>query len=170
MQLHELILEAKQLAEEPKPLSFKLGELKPIMSKETVDLHYNTLTKNYFRKYAESKDSFQKAGAVLHDIWWENLTAKKTKPGAKTLKLVKNIEKFKEQFESKATTIQGNGWCALLCDGSIVQIPNHKIVKNIALLVDMWEHSYILDYQSDKVKYVQSIWEIINWDVVESRL
>lgn len=173
MQLEELILEAKQPIE-PKPLSFKLTELKPTMSKETIDLHYNTLTKNYFKKYNETHAAFQKAGAVLHDIWWENLTAKKTTPGEKTEKLLKKkfktVDKFKEEFVKQATTIHGNGWCSLLSDGSILQIPNHKIVKNVALLVDMWEHSYIFDYKADKVKYAQSIFEVINWDVVESRL
>lgn len=174
MQLQELLTEQKSLDSQPKPLMFGLNGLAPTMSKETVDLHYNTLTKNYFKKYKKTHNQFQKAGAMLHDIWWENLTNKKTTPGEKTLALLQNkfktVEKFKEEFSKKATTIHGNGWCALLTSGLIIQIPNHKIVSDIALLVDVWEHSYIFDYKADKDKYVKSIWGIINWEAVELRL
>ena len=46
----------------------------------------------------------------------------------------------------------------------------HKVVKNIALLVDWWEHAWALDYQADKAKYLINTWKIINWDVVNDRI
>jgi len=47
---------------------------------------------------------------------------------------------------------------------------NHKEVANIVLLIDWWEHAWALDYQADKSKYLDNIWKIINWDIVNSRL
>ena len=54
--------------------------------------------------------------------------------------------------------------------GTIKTIKDHKVVKNIALLVDWWEHAWALDYQADKAKYLTNTWKIINWDVVNDRI
>lgn len=35
--------------------------------------------------------------------------------------------------------------------------------------VDMWEHSYYLQYLNDKASYVDKIWEVVNWEIVEGR-
>ena len=66
--------------------------------------------------------------------------------------------------------IQGSGWIYLSKSGKIKTIVNHEIRKDIFLLVDWWEHAWALDYQSDKAKYLENIWKIINWDVINSRL
>lgn len=36
--------------------------------------------------------------------------------------------------------------------------------------IDVWEHAYYVDYRNLRPKYVNAIWNIINWDVVEKRL
>jgi Fe-Mn family superoxide dismutase len=56
--------------------------------------------------------------------------------------------------------------------GEIKTIPNHEYKKSmkIALLIDWWEHSWALDYQQDKAKYLANIWRIIDWNVVNIRL
>jgi len=33
----------------------------------------------------------------------------------------------------------------------------------------MWEHAYYLQYFNDKKSYVEGIWKIVNWEVVERR-
>jgi len=38
------------------------------------------------------------------------------------------------------------------------------------VLVDWWEHAWSLDYQWDKERYLDKIWLIIDWDVVNERL
>jgi Fe-Mn family superoxide dismutase len=38
------------------------------------------------------------------------------------------------------------------------------------LLVDWWEHAWALDYGTDKKKYLQNIWRIINWEYVNRRI
>jgi len=56
--------------------------------------------------------------------------------------------------------------------GEIRVIKNHEYKDNmkIVLLIDWWEHAWFLDYQSDKKKYLQNIWRIIDWDVINQRL
>jgi Fe-Mn family superoxide dismutase len=67
-------------------------------------------------------------------------------------------------------TIQGSGWIYMSRSGEIKIIKNHQIKKDIALLIDWWEHAWALDYQSDKKSYLENIWRIINWDIVNTRL
>jgi superoxide dismutase len=66
--------------------------------------------------------------------------------------------------------IQGSGWVYLAKDGKIKTIKNHEIKKDIVLLIDWWEHSWALDYQSDKKKYLENQWKIINWDHINGLL
>jgi len=30
--------------------------------------------------------------------------------------------------------------------------------------VDVWEHAYYIDYRNARPKYLESIWNLINWD------
>jgi superoxide dismutase len=54
--------------------------------------------------------------------------------------------------------------------GEIKTIKNHAVRTDIAMLMDMWEHVWALDYQADKEKYIDNFWRIVNWDVVNDRL
>ena len=36
--------------------------------------------------------------------------------------------------------------------------------------IDVWEHAYYVDYRNVRPNYVNAIWDIVNWDVVEERL
>jgi len=39
------------------------------------------------------------------------------------------------------------------------------------LALDMWEHSYMRDYNAkDKAEYVEAFFKNLNWDVVAKRL
>ena len=53
-------------------------------------------------------------------------------------------------------------------DKSLIANQDFKKGTQIAFLVDMWEHSYLLDTTKDK--YLDSIWRIINWSIVNDRI
>jgi len=36
--------------------------------------------------------------------------------------------------------------------------------------VDWWEHAYQKDYGTNKKKYVDNIWRIMDWDAINRRL
>ena len=72
-------------------------------------------------------------------------------------------------LEEVAMGVQGSGWVYLATDGNIKTIKNHEVKSDILFLVDWWEHAWILDYGSDKKKYLKDIWKIINWNVISTR-
>ena len=79
-------------------------------------------------------------------------------------------EDFKEAFKEAAMKIQGSGWVYLSTGGEIKTIKNHAGRTDICMIVGWWEHEWALDYQSDKEKYLNNIWKIINWEVCSERL
>ena len=80
-----------------------------------------------------------------------------------------SYDNFKEKFTEVAMKIQGSGWVYMSTSGDIKTITNHQVKNDIAMLVDWWEHAFILDYGSDKKKYLRETWKIINWNVISTR-
>lgn len=160
------------------PLPYKDTDLQPVMSKETIDYHYSNLAAGYVKKYNEGKGDpvFNRAGAFLHNIFFPQLmpSKKNNNPTGKVLNLIRDnyqtFANFKKEFEKVAMSIQGSGWVYLAKDGKIKTIKNHQVKNDIVLLIDWWEHAWALDYQSDKGKYLNNIWSIINWDKVNEKL
>lgn len=157
-------------------LPFKKTELSSIMSKQTIDLHYDILTQNYFRKSKETGDYFQTAGAILHKLFWENIRApvKNNRPDGRSTSFLLNeyggFTNFVNKFEETASSVQGSGWCALLKSGNCIAISNHEKRNDIILLCDLWEHAYMFDYPGDREEYLKNWWDIVNWDMVNNRL
>ena len=163
---------------ETTPLPYGERDLEPVMSKATIDYHYEHLAKGYAKRYnaGEGNANFNRAGSFLHNQFFPQLRAPKAanRPKGPVLTLIeehyKTFEDFKEQFKETAMKIQGAGWVYLSTTGAIKTIANHQVRTDICLLVDWWEHAWALDYQSDKEKYLDNIWKIINWDICNDRL
>jgi len=161
-------------------LEFDHSDLDPVISEAAMKYHYDGLAKRYFERYnaGEGDSDFNYGGAMLHNIFFANLTppraANRPQGISKTIIDEKygSFDEFKEAFEKAAMGIQGSGWVYMDTSGEIKTIANHEYKKSmkIALLVDWWEHVWALDYQQDKAKYLNNIWRIINWTVVDIRL
>jgi len=131
--------------------------------------------------------SFHLGGFKLHNLFWENLApAGKGGGGAPKGTLLKAIngefgkfERFKKEFTLAATSAEGSGWAALtFCKKTgrplIMQIEKHNVNVfpgyRILMVLDVWEHAYYLDYKNDRAKFVESFWNIVNWEEVGRRL
>ena len=130
--------------------------------------------------------SFHVGGFRLHNRFWENL-APAGKGGGGTPKggIAKAIddefgkfERFKKEFTQTATSVEGSGWAIVTyCEKTqrplIMQAEKHQvnIIPGYAILLvlDVWEHAYYLDYKNDRAKFVESFWNIVNWDTVNKR-
>ena len=161
-------------------LKFDKKELEPVMSEATIKYHYDGLAAKYSERYnkGEGDADFNYGGAMLHNIFFSNLTPPRAanKPEGLSKSLIDekygDFDKFKEAVEKEFMAAQGSNWIYMDYDGKLHTIHNHEYRKGmkIALLIDAWEHAWALDYQQDKVKYLSNIWRIINWEVVDIRL
>lgn len=91
-----------------------------------------------------------------------------------------SFDKFKELFSNAGATRFGSGWAWLVLSGGklvITSTPNQDNplmdiaeVKGTPLLtLDVWEHSYYLNYQNRRPDYIASWWNVVNWDDVAKR-
>jgi Fe-Mn family superoxide dismutase len=175
-----MLLEANgktQLIQSQLPYGRK--DLYPAISEDTINYHYGELYGGYVKRFnsGEGDPDFNEAGAFLHDIYFTQLqpaAGRATRPDGASLALIDrkfgSFDKFQEDMETEAMKIQGSGWIYLSRSGEIKTIKNHQIKKDIALLIDWWEHAWALDYQSNKAKYLKNFYRIINWEVVNRRI
>jgi Fe-Mn family superoxide dismutase len=163
---------------ETTPLPYDKKDLEPVMSEATLNYHFEHLAKGYAKRYNadEGNKDFNRAGSFLHNKFFPQLRAPKAgnRPKGASAELIENkfktFEDFQEAVKETAMKIQGSGWVYLSTGGDIKTIPNHSVRTDIALLIDWWEHAWALDYQWDKEKYLDNIWRIIDWNVVNERL
>ncbi|WP_181704303.1 superoxide dismutase [Chthonobacter albigriseus] len=84
------------------------------------------------------------------------------------------LEKFRTDFIQAGVTQFGSGWAWLsLKDGKLViqKTPNgeNPLVHGATPLlgVDVWEHSYYIDYRNLRPKYLEAFFDnLVNWDYV----
>jgi Fe-Mn family superoxide dismutase len=87
-----------------------------------------------------------------------------------------SFEEFKAAFVNSAATNFGSGWTWLVKnpDGSLEIVNTSNAAnplrdgKKPLLTIDVWEHAYYVDYRNARPKYLQEIWNIINWEFVAS--
>ena len=162
---------------ETTPLPYGEKDLEPVMSRASINYHYEHLAKGYARRYnaGEGNADFNRAGSFLHNKFFPQLRAPKgaNRPRGAVLQLIeekfKTFEDFKEQFKEAAMKIQGSGWIYLTYTGDIKTIVNHEVRDDILVLVDWWEHAWALDYQADKKQYLENTWKIMNWSHINTR-
>ncbi|ODN30056.1 superoxide dismutase [Fervidobacterium thailandense] len=120
-------------------------------------------------------------GHYNHTFWWPQL---KKNDGALPDGLLKeyierdfhDFENFKQVFKQVALSRFGSGWAwAIYEQGKIIvySTPNQDnpiMEGHLPFLgLDVWEHAYYLKYQNRRDLYIDNFWNVVNWDVVESR-
>lgn len=88
-----------------------------------------------------------------------------------------SFEQFKKDFVDAGVGLFGSGWVWLAkdLDGKLFILPKSNAGNPLRdglipiLTFDVWEHAYYLDYQNRRAEALNRLWEIIDWEVVESR-
>lgn len=186
-------------------LPYPINALEPYYNRETLAIHYETLYKGYVDKTnnileklekmrnegnfeavkcLEKDLSFQGSGAILHQLFFENM-AEASLESTLSEKLMNRItqdfgsfEKFKEQFTESSKVVEASGWNLLVWVPKfkkleILQCEKHQNLTlwgcKPLLVLDMWEHSYFLQYKSKRPEYIEAFWNIVNWNKVNER-
>ncbi len=134
-------------------------------------------------KCLEKNLSFFGSGVILHELFFTNMgPAIPTSPSVELMEQINkdfiNYETFKKQFTQAAVNVEASGWCILVWEPrfnklEILQCEKHQ---NLTLwgciplfVLDMWEHSYYLQYQTKRPDYINAFWNIVNWNEINKR-
>ena len=89
-----------------------------------------------------------------------------------------SFDAFKTKFNEAAVNQFGSGWAWLVVNatGNLAIVttvnaanPMRDGLKPI-LTCDVWEHAYYLDFQNRRPDYVNAFWQLVDWDIIASRL
>ena len=88
-----------------------------------------------------------------------------------------SFESFKEEFKKTATGQFGSGWAwlgysekeGLHLHGFPNQDAPPMAGHNAILGIDVWEHAYYLKYQNRRADYVDTWWNVVNWQEADRR-
>ena len=89
-----------------------------------------------------------------------------------------SFDNFKDQFSKSAATNFGSGWTWLVKNSSgAVEIQNTGKAgcpmtsgNKAGVTIDVWEHAYYVDKRNARPAYIESWWNLVNWDYVNSQL
>ena len=129
---------------------------------------------------------FEYNGMVLHEYYFENL-----KKGTGTGE-PENSSKFRKATEASFGSydiwkadfqgigkMRGVGWAICYENPANNRLSNHWIslheTGNVAgfdpiLVMDVWEHAYLLDFKTERPKYIEAFFSNIDWNTVGQRL
>ena len=139
--------------------------------------------------FAYGKDNlapvFNNAGQHWnHILFWQNLSPKGGAiPGALEKKITEDlggVQAFKDAFKAAAVGQFGSGWAWLVLgkDGKlkITKTPNGSNPLatgegKVLLGLDVWEHSYYLDFRNRRPDYTQNFLDkLANYEFAEAQL
>ena len=126
--------------------------------------------------------SFEYNGMRNHEVYFSSLSGVATPISLGLLKETieksfGSIDNFLSNFKTLAMT-RGIGWAVLSYDKKEKILITSWIDEQhlgqlngceMILALDMWEHSYYLDYiPSEKKKYIEAFFTNLNWEVIEN--
>lgn len=116
-------------------------------------------------------------GHANHSFFWKLMTPKGNDQAVGELageidNEFGSFETFKEQFKKAALTQFGSGWAWLVADEnnklSIISTANQDSPLSLSLkpilALDVWEHAYYLKHQNKRDEYVDTWWNVVDWD------
>jgi Fe-Mn family superoxide dismutase len=136
-------------------------------------------------EYAELKRrlGFEFNGMRLHEYYFENLGGKGAldksgKLGKKLTEEFGSYEDWERDFRATAT-MRGIGWAILYQDNVTGRLINQWINEHETghpagctplLVLDVFEHAFMIDYGLKRADYIGAFFNNINWSAVEARL
>ncbi|MCX7943873.1 MAG: superoxide dismutase [Deltaproteobacteria bacterium] len=122
-------------------------------------------------------------GMRLHEYYFENLGGDGIlKQDSKLYKKITedfgSYENWLKEFKATGT-MRGIGWVALYQDqlnGKLINFwinehdVSHPAGANLILIMDVFEHAFMLDYGLKRADYIEAFFSNINWAEAEKRL
>lgn len=134
-------------------------------------------------KCLEKDLSFFGSGAILHELFFTNMgPAIPTSPSIELMQQINtdfgSYDKFKAQFTESSKVVEASEWNLLVWvpDFNRLEVLQCEKHQNLTLwgcmpllVLDMWEHSYYLQYKTSRADYINAFWNIVNWNAINKR-
>jgi Fe-Mn family superoxide dismutase len=122
-------------------------------------------------------------GVLLHELYFENMggSGKLSQDSALYKKIVKDFgsyESWKKDFTATAK-MRGIGWVVLYHEPVSDRLVNmwidehalnHPSGARPLLVIDVFEHAFLTDFGLNRPQYIDTFFNVINWDVAAKRL
>lgn len=121
-------------------------------------------------------------GHINHTLFWEIMGPKcgGEPTGDIAAAITASFGSFanlRKEFTAAAVARFGSGWAWLVLKGgklSVTSTANQDspLLEGTGIPVlglDVWEHAYYLKYQNRRPEYIESWWNVVNWDAVTRR-
>ncbi|MBI4912000.1 MAG: hypothetical protein HY823_04625 [Acidobacteria bacterium] len=140
----------------------------------------NTKPNYSFNEYSELKrrEAVAFNGSFLHELYFENLGGDAAVSSALASALDAQGGKDKLIADLKACALGGPGWAILTRnrrDGKLHTyfLAEHHIGlpvdQDLLVVLDSWEHAFMVDYGIARAKYLDAIVDAIKWSEVSKR-
>lgn len=155
-----------------------------LIHEQIADLSNDTEKNGYAIAEIQRRLGFEFGGMRNHEYYFAQFEKGATELAGGALKEKieaqwGDVDSWLARFKQIAAT-RGVGWAMLYHDpktGYLVQtwVDEQQIGQladlDIVLGLDMWEHSYMLDYApSEKKQYIEAFFKNLNWEVIANRL
>ena len=87
-----------------------------------------------------------------------------------------SVDELKKLLNDTGVKRFGSGWSWLVYDGTGLAVYStanqDSPISNSdtpLLGIDVWEHAYYLKYQNRRPEYLETWWNVVNWDAVQKR-
>ena len=118
-------------------------------------------------------------GYLNHSMYFNMLTPKSTPLPNKLEEKIKeeftNFDNFKSEIISKGLSHFGSGWVWVILENHKLKIITTNNQDNPYMFgqtpimgIDLWEHAYYLKYKNLRKDYLENIFNVIDWNIVEN--
>ena len=128
----------------------------------------------------QDKKIFNNAAQIYnHNFFFAGMCPNcKTQIPSEIINAFGSEQKFKDAFKTAATSLFGSGYTWLVRDGNELRIINLQdadtpIIHDMKpiLTLDVWEHSYYLDYKNKRADFVDAFLNnLVDWNFVSENL
>lgn len=126
-------------------------------------------------------ETFALNGVILHELYFRNLGGQLREPRGGIADLIERyygtLENWAEDFIAAAKA--SRGWTILCFEQRTRTLRNITLDSHnegmVALILpliilDMYEHAYMIQYGTNKERYIRAFMENIHWDIVSQRM
>ena len=118
-------------------------------------------------------------GYLNHSMYFDMFTPKSTPLPNKLEEKINedftNFDNFKSEIISKGLSHFGSGWVWVILENDKLKIITTNNQDNPYMFgqtpimgIDLWEHAYYLKYKNLRKDYLENIFNVIDWNIVEN--